>query len=263
MRVTRDETEIKALRGTSEVRMRAPKGTVLEVIHIEGDRYKHRDSNWYWVLLPRDPWATRPAGWIRGDAIEHVLPPEPAGPALAAAPKTVPSDVPPVKEARTETRTEPRRAAAPERAPVEDVPVAEPVIFSDVVLNFQFGRSELTEEAKRKLASAVTMPKPNARLSIALEGHADWTGPEAYNEQLGLDRAETVRRYLAELLRIPAGTDQRGQLRREQPFGTEHDAGRSRPQPPRGDQGRRIRPGHIARKGRRCHWRTRRLTPHA
>ena len=205
VRVTHDETEIKALRGTSEMRMRAPKGTVLEVIHIEGDRYKHRDSNWYWVLLPRDPWATRPAGWIRGDAIEHVLPPEPAGPALAAAPKTVPSDVPPVKEARTETRTEPRRAAAPERAPVEDVPAAEPVIFSDVVLNFQFGRSELTEEAKRKLASAVTMPKPNARLSIALEGHADWTGPEAYNAQLGLDRAETVRRYLAELLRIPAG----------------------------------------------------------
>ena len=201
VRVTRDETDIKALRGTSDVKMRAPKGTVLEVIHIEGDRYRHRDSNWYWVLLPRDPWATRPAGWIRGDAIEHIPPPEPAAPALAAAPKTAPSEGPQVNQARNEAPNEPRSMAAP----VEDHSAAEPVIFSDVVLNFQFGRSELTEEAKRKLASAVTMPKPNARLSVALEGHADWTGPEAYNEQLGLDRAEAVRRYLAELLRIPAG----------------------------------------------------------
>ena len=65
VRVTRDKTEIKALRGTDDVRMTAPKGAVLEVIHIEGDRYVHRDSNWYWVLLPHDPWATRPAGWTR------------------------------------------------------------------------------------------------------------------------------------------------------------------------------------------------------
>ena len=74
-----------------------------------------------------------------------------------------------------------------------------------MILNFQFGRSELTDEAKRKLASAIVTPKPNARLTVALEGHADWTGPEAYNEQLGLDRAESVRRYLAEQLQIPAG----------------------------------------------------------
>ena len=84
VRVTRDKTEIKSLRGTSEVRMTAPKGTVLEVIYIEGDRYNHRDSNWYWVLLPRDPWATRPAGWIRGDAVEHVPPPQPAAAAQAS-----------------------------------------------------------------------------------------------------------------------------------------------------------------------------------
>ena len=45
--------------------------------------------------------------------------------------------------------------AVPERRSRRGVPVAEPVIFSDVVLNFQFGRSELTEEAKRKLASAL------------------------------------------------------------------------------------------------------------
>jgi outer membrane protein OmpA-like peptidoglycan-associated protein len=104
-----------------------------------------------------------------------------------------------------QARNEPGDVAVPEAAPVDEVVAAEPVVLSDVVLNFQFGRSELTDEAKRKLASAIVTPKPNARLSVALEGHADWTGPEAYNEQLGLDRAESVRRYLAEQLRIPAG----------------------------------------------------------
>jgi outer membrane protein OmpA-like peptidoglycan-associated protein len=74
----------------------------------------------------------------------------------------------------------------------------------DVVLNFEFDKSSLTDEAKRKLASAVSVPKPNTRLVVALEGHADWVGPERYNEQLGLARAETVRQYLADLLRIPA-----------------------------------------------------------
>jgi outer membrane protein OmpA-like peptidoglycan-associated protein len=196
VRVTHDKTEIRSLRQTDDVRMTAPKGAVLEVIYIEGDRYVHRDSNWYWVLLPRDPWATRPAGWVRGDDIEHYELPAPA-----AAPRLTTSEVPQATQAVNDSR----KMATPEPAPVEDVTPAEPVIFSDVVLNFQFGRSELTEEAKRKLAGAITTPKPNARISLALEGHADWTGPEAYNEQLGLDRAESVRLYLAEQLRIPAG----------------------------------------------------------
>jgi outer membrane protein OmpA-like peptidoglycan-associated protein len=199
VRVTRDKTQISSLRATRDVRMTAPKGAVLEVIYIEGDRYQHLDSNWYWVLLPRDPWATRPAGWVRGDAIEHIAPAA-AGP----SPLANNGDTAPAEPARSETRTAPRMADAPERAPVEDIPVTQQV-YSDVVLNFRFGRSELTEEAKRKLADAIVLPKPSTRLSVALEGHADWVGTEGYNERLGLDRAEAVRRYLADQLRIPAG----------------------------------------------------------
>ena len=206
VRVTHDGTEIRPLRQTNDVRMTAPKGIVLEVIYIEGDRYVHRDSNWYWVLFPQDPWATRPAGWIHGDDIELVPPPAPA-----PTPRASLAEVPRALEARNEARIaaieprlEPRRTTVPEPASVEEVPVAQPV-FSDVILNFQFGRSELTEEAKSKLASAITIQKPNARISVALEGYADWIGTEVYNERLGLDRAESVRRYLAEQFRIPAG----------------------------------------------------------
>ncbi len=202
VRVTHDGTEIRPLRQTNDVRMTAPKGTVLEVIYIEGDRYVHRDSNWYWVLLPQDPWATRPAGWIHGDDIELV--PPPAATAAVTTPRASRTDVPQAEEARNESRIEARRTVVPEPASVVEVPVAQPV-YSDVVLHFQFGRSELTEEAKDKLASSLAIQKPSARLSVALEGHADWIGTEAYNERLALDRAESVRRYLAEQLRIPAG----------------------------------------------------------
>ena len=200
VRVTRDGTEIRALRQTDDVRMTAPKGTVMEVVYIEGDRYVHRDSNWYWVLLPQDPWATRPAGWVRGDAVEDAPPPAPV-----STPRANRIDVPQAQEARNEPRIEPRLTTMPEPVSVSvaEVPTTPPV-YSDVVLNFEFGRSELTEEAKDKLASAIAIQKPSARVSVALEGYADWVGTEAYNEKLGLDRAETVRRYLAEQLRIPA-----------------------------------------------------------
>ncbi|MEO5820841.1 MAG: OmpA family protein [Vicinamibacteraceae bacterium] len=197
VRVTRDKTEIVSLRGTNDVRMTPPKGAVLEVIYIEGDRYAHRDSNWYWVLLPPDPWATRPAGWVRGDAVEHVPPT-----ASATTPLASRSTVTPASAMRVETSNEARVGAREvEVASTAAVPAA-PAVFPDVVLNFQFGRSELTEEAKAKLANALTIPKPNARMSVALEGYADWVGGETYNEQLGLARAENVRQYLTEQLRI-------------------------------------------------------------
>jgi OOP family OmpA-OmpF porin len=194
VRVIRDGADIRSHERHGELRMKAPRGTVLEVILIEGDRFRHRDSNSYWVLLPQDLLGTRPAGWIDGDAVEHVPPAEPVQASQASL-----AEAPKVQQARSE----PSEIAVPKPAPVEEIRAGRPVI-SDVVLNFEFGKSELTDEARGKLASAVTMPKATQGLSIALEGHADWTGGETYNEKLGLARAETVKRYLAEHLQIPA-----------------------------------------------------------
>lgn len=196
VRVTRDGTIIKAFRDSGEVRMTAPKGMLLEVIYIEGDRYRHLDSNWYWVILPRDQWGSGRAGWLRGEAVEYVPPPEPApAPAvsLAATPQAGPA------------RHEPREAPVPARAPVEDRTAAAPrPAVPSVILNFEFDKSDLTDDARRKLAAAFPASTVNARgLSVALEGHADWSGPEAYNQKLGLARADAVRRYLAEHLGIP------------------------------------------------------------
>jgi outer membrane protein OmpA-like peptidoglycan-associated protein len=203
VRVTKDGTEISSLRQEKVLRMKAPQGTLLEVMYIDGDRYQHRDSNWYWVLLPLDPHGTRPAGWIRGDAIEHTAPPAPAVTPRASR-EDAPPPPPPRNPAREAVTSAPVsvEGSASARA-TEAVAVSRPFVV-DVVLNFEFDKSSLTDEAKRKLASAVSIPKPNTRIAVALEGYADWIGPEGYNERLGLARAETVRQYLAELLRVPA-----------------------------------------------------------
>jgi outer membrane protein OmpA-like peptidoglycan-associated protein len=197
VRVTRDHFEISAWRQKKLVRLTAAKGTIFEVFHIEGDREHHLDSNWYWVTLPEDAAGSRAAGWISGDDCELVPPPEPAPTrraGLAGASSA------PVSPARNESGA--MAMAEPERVPVA-APAARPVV-ADVILHFQFDKSDLTLEARSTLSSAVALPNAVAQgLVVALEGYADWTGPDGYNERLGLARAETVRRFLAEELRVP------------------------------------------------------------
>jgi outer membrane protein OmpA-like peptidoglycan-associated protein len=201
VRVTRDEVDISSLRNRHEVKMHAPKGTVLEVFNVEGDRYKHLESNWYWVLLPEDKMGTRPVGWIHGDDVEVVPAPKNENASLASA------------GVNDRTLRPVSAVVALERPPVERTPVVDEasvaavrsVRMPDVILNFQFGRSDLTDEAKSTLTTAMSVPKSQAQgLSVALEGYADWVGTEPYNERLGLARAETVRRFLAEHMQIPA-----------------------------------------------------------
>lgn len=176
----------------NEVCMTAPQGTVLEVLYIDGDRYNHRKSNWYWVLLPPDQWGRRVSGWIGGDDVEHVQ-----RLARASASQANLAETP----AATDARHEPRDTTM--TASVEEVPAARAFI-SDVVVNFEFDKSSLTDEARRKLESAIVSTTSPARgLAVALKGHADGIGREAYNDQLGSARAETVKRYLMEQLGIP------------------------------------------------------------
>jgi OmpA-OmpF porin, OOP family len=198
VRVSAEETKVTEWsHERGDVLMRPVEGNVFEVIDVEGDRYVHRKSNWYRVVLPRDPWGTRRTGWVSGHEVEQFTPEAKAAPASEARVTEVARPEP--------ARTEPAKNVAP-----PPVPVATPNTEADkpelceVVLNFQFGKSDLTDEAKGKLASAVATLKSNPQgVSFALEGHADSTGPEAYNEKLSLARAETVKRYLAEQHMVP------------------------------------------------------------
>ncbi len=197
VQVTRDRTDIRCIGRTKEKCMTASKGTVLEVLYVEGDRYNHRSSNWYWVLLPPDHWGRRRTGWVRGNVVEHVQPPQPM--------PTVKEPPPASNASLTETQpNEPRDAATATTTPIEEVPAVRAAV-TEVVVNFDFDKSALTDEARRKLDSAFVSPASHAQglAVIALEGHTDSIGPEAYNQRLGLARAETVKRYLMKL-GIPA-----------------------------------------------------------
>jgi outer membrane protein OmpA-like peptidoglycan-associated protein len=193
VRVTHDKTKIECFAKKIATCMTAPKGTVLEVLYIEGDRYNHRNSNRYWILLPEDRWGRRVTGWIRGNAIEHVAPPP--APAMKATVAEAPRDV--------DARHEPANTPMPAPAPVENVPAAR-TIMPDVVVHFEFGKSALTAEARRILDGAIARPTSSGpSLTIEIEGHADWIGSTAYNDRLGLARAETVKRYMTEHLGFP------------------------------------------------------------
>jgi len=175
----------------------APAGSVLEVVHAKGDRYVHRDSNWYLVLLPPDAWGRRHMGWVSGRDVDAMLPPEPK-----------PEPVAPARPAPAVTPMPAPQPAAQPSAPAVVTPamaVAERPAVREVVVHFAFDKSDLTDEAKTTLNGAVeTLGATGPTVSFVLEGHADWTGPEAYNEKLGLARAENVKRYLEEQHQISA-----------------------------------------------------------
>jgi peptidoglycan-associated lipoprotein len=70
--------------------------------------------------------------------------------------------------------------------------------------NFTFGDAALPDDAKARLDLMVNQLKADPTGAfIEIEGHADNTGGTAYNEHLGLERAEMVKRYLHEQHQVP------------------------------------------------------------
>ena len=79
------------------------------------------------------------------------------------------------------------------------------VTLSEDQGNFKFGKTELPDEAKARLDQVVTELKSNTKsnIFIEIEGHTDNVGSSTLNHELGLTRAETVKRYLYEQHQIP------------------------------------------------------------
>jgi peptidoglycan-associated lipoprotein len=78
------------------------------------------------------------------------------------------------------------------------------VILSDEEGNFQFGKTILPDQAKLKIDELVNQLKSNPQGAyFEIEGHTDATGSKGWNDKLGLERAEAVKRYLYEQHQIP------------------------------------------------------------
>lgn len=71
---------------------------------------------------------------------------------------------------------------------------------------FDFDRSELRQDARERLAANARFLQERSELVVAIEGHADERGTNAYNLALGDRRAESTRSYLASLGVVPDRT---------------------------------------------------------
>jgi outer membrane protein OmpA-like peptidoglycan-associated protein len=78
------------------------------------------------------------------------------------------------------------------------------VVLSEDQGNFKFAKTDLPDEAKTRLDQMITQLKADPKGAyFEIEGHTDNTGSKMTNEKLGLERAETVKRYLYEQHQIP------------------------------------------------------------
>jgi outer membrane protein OmpA-like peptidoglycan-associated protein len=78
------------------------------------------------------------------------------------------------------------------------------VVLSEDQGSFKFGQSALPDEAKSRIDQLISQLKADPRGAyVEIEGHTDNTGDKITNERLGLQRAETVKRYLYETHQVP------------------------------------------------------------
>jgi peptidoglycan-associated lipoprotein len=103
--------------------------------------------------------------------------------------------------ARTAADTAANKADAVDKATKR---IVYEVTLSEDQGNFKFGQAQLPEEAKGRLDEVVKQLKstPNGAY-IEVEGYTDSRGSKDYNQKLGLERAESVKRYLYEEHQIP------------------------------------------------------------
>ena len=79
------------------------------------------------------------------------------------------------------------------------------VTLSEDQGNFKFGKTELPDEAKARIDQVVSQLKGESGkdLYIEVEGHTDNVGGKELNYQLGMERAESVKKYLYAQHQIP------------------------------------------------------------
>jgi outer membrane protein OmpA-like peptidoglycan-associated protein len=78
------------------------------------------------------------------------------------------------------------------------------VTLSEDQGNFAFGQSQLPDTARTRIDQMIDQLKTNPQnVFIEIEGHTDNVGETMFNERLGLERAEAVKRYLYEQHQVP------------------------------------------------------------
>jgi outer membrane protein OmpA-like peptidoglycan-associated protein len=104
-------------------------------------------------------------------------------------------------EARTAAEAVNTRADAIERASKR---LVYEVVLSEDKGDFKFGQAAVPETAVSEIDQLVQQLKANPNGAfIEIEGHTDNTGSKDLNYRLGMERAETVKRYIYETHQVP------------------------------------------------------------
>ena len=78
------------------------------------------------------------------------------------------------------------------------------VVLSEDQGNFSFGKVDLPDSSKARIDQVVQQLKADPKGAyFEIEGHTDNVGDATYNEKLGMERADAVKRYLYEQHQIP------------------------------------------------------------
>jgi outer membrane protein OmpA-like peptidoglycan-associated protein len=80
-------------------------------------------------------------------------------------------------------------------APARGMSAAE-MATMEARIHFAFDKSELTDSARAILDEKVLVFRANPEMTIAIVGHTDIAGTDAYNQALGMRRAEAARAYI-------------------------------------------------------------------
>ena len=77
-------------------------------------------------------------------------------------------------------------------------------VLTDDKVKFGFDTSDLSPEGQAAIDEfAAKIKQDNKNVYVEIQGHTDNVGSEKYNEELGLLRAESVRRYLNQKQNFP------------------------------------------------------------
>ena len=77
-------------------------------------------------------------------------------------------------------------------------------VISEDQSEFTLGKADLPAGAMQAIDDMVAQLKTDTKaVWVEVEGHTDSTGDARYNEELGLERAEAVKRYLYEKHQVP------------------------------------------------------------
>ena len=108
------------------------------------------------------------------------------------------------------------------------------MVLSEDQGNFKFGKTELPDEAKAEIDQIVTQLKADPKGAwFEIEGHTDNVGGQDYNERLGIERAEAVKRYLYEQHQVPLHKMNVISYGEDKPVAPNNTKRRPRAEPPR------------------------------